>query len=61
MMCMSLYLQKKCEQYWPASMEETKDVGNSLSVRMTSLLSFAEYDLRELTITDVSCMQKAPL
>ena len=36
-------------------MEETKDVGNSLSVRMTSLLSFAEYDLRELTITDVSC------
>ena len=47
-------MQKKCEQYWPASMEETKDVGNSLSVRMTSLLPFAEYDIRSLVVTNVS-------
>ena len=41
-------------------MEETKDVGNSLSVRMTSLLPFAEYDIRELTVTDVSCRKQSP-
>ena len=45
--------QKKCEQYWPETVNGIEEVGYNLSVTLTSLLPFTEYEIRTLTVKDV--------
>ena len=46
--------QRKCEQYWNEDMDCPLEPGRDLSVRVTSLMGYANYVIREITLTDVS-------
>ena len=52
-------LQKKCEQYWPENIDETLTPGLNLSVTLTSILPYAEYEVRKFTVKDVSDLYSA--
>ena len=47
-------LQKKCEEYWPLNVDESIHPGHGINVALTSILPFAEYSVRKLTVTCVS-------
>ena len=49
-----LFLQKKCEEYWPVNVGESVEPGHGLNVALTSMLPFAEYSVRKMTVTQVS-------
>ena len=49
-----LDLQKKCEEYWPVNVGESVQPGHGLTTTLTSILPFAEYSLRKMTLTCVS-------
>ena len=45
--------QRKCEQYWPDNVNDTYDAGN-LSVTLTDLVPYADYEINRFSIKDVS-------
>ena len=45
--------QKKCEEYWPVNVGESVEPGQGLTIKLTSVLPFAEYSLRKMTLTCV--------
>ena len=47
-------VQKKCEKYWPENVEESIEPGHNLTVTLTTLLPFAEYVIRKMTVECVS-------
>ncbi len=46
--------QDKCEQYWPSSINESWNVGGSLTVTLVEQRPYAEYKVKILTVEDVS-------
>ena len=44
---------QKCEQYWPDNVDETIKPKPSLSVKLTEVQHFADYELRTMTVTKV--------
>ena len=46
--------QRKCEQYWNEDMDWPLEPGRDLCVRVTSLMGYANYVIREITLTNVS-------
>ena len=44
---------QKCEQYWPDSVDETINPKPTLSVKLTQIQRFADYELRTMTLTKV--------
>ena len=44
---------QKCEQYWPDKVGETIQPKPSLSVTLTQIQHFADYELRSMTVTMV--------
>lgn len=44
---------QKCEQYWPENVDETMKPKPSLSVKLTQIQHFADYELRTMTVTMV--------
>ena len=44
---------QKCEQYWPDSVDETINPKATLSVKLTQIQCFADYELRTMTLTKV--------
>ena len=49
----SFLFQRKCEQYWPERVGETISPDGGVSVLLKSVLPFAEYEIRELVLTNV--------
>ena len=49
----SFLFQRKCEQYWPEKVGETISPDGGVSVLLKSVLPFAEYEIRELVLTNV--------
>ena len=47
--------QRKCEQYWPDNVNDTYDAGN-LSVTLTDLVPYADYEIKRFSIKDVSAL-----
>ena len=46
--------QRKCEQYWPDNVNDTfTPSGSSITVLMTELQAFADYEIRKFLVTDV--------
>ena len=46
-------LQQKCLQYWPDRLKDGIS-GDSFTTTLTSVLTFADYQIRKLEITNVS-------
>ena len=44
---------QKCEQYWPDNVDETIKPKPSLSVKLTQIQRFADYELRTMVVTKV--------
>ena len=44
---------QKCEQYWPDNVDETIKPKPTLSVKLTQIQRFADYELRTMTVTEV--------
>ena len=44
---------QKCERYWPDEVDQTIQPKPSLSVKLTQVQRFADYELRTLTVTKV--------
>ena len=47
---------QKCEEYWPVSVGESIQPGHGLTITLTSTLPFAEYSVKKMTLTCVSCI-----
>ena len=45
--------QQKCEQYWNNDLDKPYDAGRGFSVVTTGYRSFADYEVRDLTIRKV--------
>ena len=45
--------QKKCECYWPRSINNAFEPGQGIKVVLSSMTPFAEYTVRKMTITKV--------
>ncbi|KAL5486424.1 hypothetical protein EMCRGX_G018896 [Ephydatia muelleri] len=50
----------KCQQYWPKEQEGTLSIDN-FSVHLLTFVSYAEYEVRKLIISDQSSNQSSPL
>ena len=46
--------QKKCEQYWNQQLDKPYDAGRSFTVVTTGYRDFADYVVRDMTLTRVS-------
>ena len=44
---------QKCERYWPDNVDETIQPKPSLTIKLTQIQRFADYDLRTLLVTKV--------
>ena len=55
-----LYIQKKCEVYWPENADEAfiPAPGSPLTIKYKSMLPFAEFVIRKMVATHVSTSPK---
>ena len=44
-------IQKKCEQYWPDSVGGSLSVSNGLTIVLESSLTFADYNIQTMKLT----------
>lgn len=44
---------QKCEQYWPDNVDDTIKPKPSLTIKLTQIQRFADYELRTLLVTKV--------
>ena len=50
----SLIPQRKCERYWNEDIDHPLEPGRDLSVKVTSIMGYANYVVKEITLTNVS-------
>ena len=48
-----VFIQKKCECYWPENINGTFEPGLGITVVLISLTPFAEYVIRKMSVTKV--------
>ena len=48
-----IYMQDKCEKYWPSAPNEPWDVGHSLMVTLSEQIPFAEYKVKIMKVENV--------
>ena len=55
LLCETLLLQRKCEQYWPENVNENFEAPNStIMATLTSVMPFADYEIKTFLVKDVS-------
>ena len=47
-------LQHKCEKYWNDDLEKPYDAGRGFSAVTTGYRTFADYEVRDITVRNVS-------
>ena len=57
-MCGFLFVQKKCECYWPESKDEIFHAGDEFEVKLTSSVPFSDFVIRKMTIETVKLIKK---
>ena len=51
-------MQRKCEKYWNDDLHKTYEAGRGFTAVTTGYRTFADYEVRDITVKNVRCIFK---